>query len=67
MPKITNFSIGRNKEKSQEAPTLLELRQEVRSQAKAKALIALVEEWGSREEPVSLGKRRGKREKEKRG
>jgi hypothetical protein len=52
MPKITDFSLGRNTESAQEALSSIELRQEARNQATA--LITLVEDWGTREEPVSF-------------
>lgn len=52
MPTITNFALGRNTDSSQEAPTVAELRQAARGQAAT--LITLVEDWGSREEPVTF-------------
>ena len=52
MPKITNFSLGRNSESSKDAPALKDLRKEVQSQAGA--VIAFAEEWGSRDEPVTF-------------
>lgn len=47
---ITNFALGRNTDSSKTAPTIIELRQEARSQAAA--LVTLVEDWGSRDATV---------------
>ena len=52
VPRITNFSLGRNNESSADAPTLTELQEGAQSQAKA--VIALAEEWGSRDAPVTF-------------
>ncbi len=52
MPRITNFSLGRNNESTADAPTLTELQEGAQSQAKA--VIALAEEWGSREASVTF-------------
>jgi hypothetical protein len=52
VPKITNFALGRNIESSPEELTLAELRQAARSHANA--VVALAEDWGSRDEPVTF-------------
>ncbi len=52
MPKITNFSLGRNSESPKDAPALKELRKEAQSQART--VIALADEWGSHDKPVTF-------------
>ena len=52
MSRIINFSLGRNPEGSYVVPSFAELRQEARSQSTA--VVALAEEWGTRNEPVAF-------------
>ena len=52
MPKIANFSLGRNPESSQERMNTADLREE--GQRQMRGVIELADEWGSRVEPVTF-------------